>query len=152
MLHSTVVSVLYTVYHKVLGMVLKSLPVFFFCRGGSCCRLVQFPALGCALMYYWCSVSFSTDRASHGAGAGRVPQHTQETGYMSAGAGRHRCQNETWTCPLLFKLPGTHCVVATLLELREFCSCVLQKKLPLTALSQAMQDGGSQLGEESLIG
>uniref|UniRef100_A0A8B9KEM9 Rho GTPase-activating protein 17 n=1 Tax=Astyanax mexicanus TaxID=7994 RepID=A0A8B9KEM9_ASTMX len=26
------------------------------------------------------------------------------------------------------------------------------KKLPLTALSQAMQDGGSQLGEESLIG
>ncbi|XP_017339412.1 rho GTPase-activating protein 17a isoform X1 [Ictalurus punctatus] len=27
-----------------------------------------------------------------------------------------------------------------------------QKKLPLTALSQAMQDGGSQLGEESLIG
>ncbi|XP_026771148.1 rho GTPase-activating protein 17a isoform X2 [Pangasianodon hypophthalmus] len=27
-----------------------------------------------------------------------------------------------------------------------------QKKLPLTALSQAMQDGGSQLGEDSLIG
>uniref|UniRef100_A0A667ZL21 Rho GTPase-activating protein 17 n=1 Tax=Myripristis murdjan TaxID=586833 RepID=A0A667ZL21_9TELE len=27
-----------------------------------------------------------------------------------------------------------------------------QKKLPLTALSQAMQDGGSQLGDESLIG
>ncbi|XP_036380115.1 rho GTPase-activating protein 17a isoform X4 [Megalops cyprinoides] len=27
-----------------------------------------------------------------------------------------------------------------------------QKKLPLTALSQTMQDGGSQLGEESLIG
>uniref|UniRef100_A0A671N1R3 Rho GTPase-activating protein 17-like n=1 Tax=Sinocyclocheilus anshuiensis TaxID=1608454 RepID=A0A671N1R3_9TELE len=27
-----------------------------------------------------------------------------------------------------------------------------QKKLPLTALSQAMQDGGNQLGEESLIG
>ncbi|XP_071385918.1 rho GTPase-activating protein 17b isoform X2 [Centroberyx affinis] len=27
-----------------------------------------------------------------------------------------------------------------------------QKKLPLTALSQAMEDGGSQLGDESLIG
>ena len=28
----------------------------------------------------------------------------------------------------------------------------LQKKLPLTALSQAMVDGGGQLGEDSLIG
>ena len=28
----------------------------------------------------------------------------------------------------------------------------LQKKLPLTALSQAMVDGGAQLGEDSLIG
>uniref|UniRef100_A0A3B4B8W7 BAR domain-containing protein n=1 Tax=Periophthalmus magnuspinnatus TaxID=409849 RepID=A0A3B4B8W7_9GOBI len=27
-----------------------------------------------------------------------------------------------------------------------------QKKLPLTALSQAMQEGGSQLGDESMIG
>lgn len=27
-----------------------------------------------------------------------------------------------------------------------------QKKLPLTMLSQAMQEGGSQLGDESLIG
>lgn len=44
------------------------------------------------------------------------------------------------------------CVVTTLLDLHELCFCVLQKKLPLTALSQAMQDGGSQLGEESLIG
>lgn len=30
--------------------------------------------------------------------------------------------------------------------------CFLQKKLPMTALSQTMQDGGWQLGEESLIG
>lgn len=28
----------------------------------------------------------------------------------------------------------------------------LQKKLPLTTLSQTMQEGGGQLGDESLIG
>lgn len=29
---------------------------------------------------------------------------------------------------------------------------LLQKKLPLTALSQTMQEGGGQLGDETLIG
>lgn len=88
-------------------MVLHSLPVVF-CRGGSCCCSAAWNSFEhAAVVCYWCIVLLSTDRTSHGAGAGCFPQHTQETGYMSAGAGRQTHREETWKCPLHFKLPGT---------------------------------------------
>lgn len=70
-------------------MVLHSQSVVF-CRGGLCAAMKSGSALSCGLLLMF--VLFSTDRASHGTGAGCFPQHTQETGYMSAGAGRHGCR------------------------------------------------------------
>lgn len=52
--------------------------------------------------------------------------------------------------PTFIVLSAAHC--GTVCAHFEIWFACVQKKLPLTALSQTMQESGGQLGDESLIG
>lgn len=89
------VSLQYTVSHKSLSMVLHRC-LWYFAELVVAAALYPGSVLSTRLWFAFDDfVLVSTDRTSHGAGAGCFPQHTQETGYMSAGAGRHGCVEET---------------------------------------------------------
>lgn len=92
MLQSRAVSALYTIYSLSQRQSSWCCMVGLFCRGGSCLLFAAwFSFEHSAVVCYWCFfILFSTDRTSHGASAGCFPQHTQETSFMSSGAGRHR--------------------------------------------------------------
>lgn len=123
-----------------------------FALSGSCSSICD---VGC----YWCFVLLCTDWAPYGVGASCFAQHAQKNGRVFAGADRHWCWEETGK-GITVLMTAQHVSHHHIFCLPEF-SCNVshklpgfpaQKKLPLTGLSQAMQDGGNQLGEESLIG
>lgn len=106
---------------------------------------------------YWSFVLSCTDRATYGICASRFAQHTQKNGFVFAGADRHWCWEETCKDITVLMTAQNISQHHVFYLLRFACNVaqslfLSQKKLPLTALSQAMQDGGNQLGEESLIG